>query len=187
MPGDSAHRGGQAAAPTVDSVWAPPGSAAVAPAMAPPHPSAPPANGYQQAPLPPAPVAPPSPPQARRRWGVWVISGAAVLLGVSAVVMSVITATRPTPPPVTTTITAAAPTYSAGEIAAAKKEACEASARTTAPINQAQQGFHGDCRRSQLTRVPGGSRVGRQYLRSRLSTCATTFRLRHRKISLRDK
>jgi hypothetical protein len=72
---------------------------------------------------------------------VWLISGAAVLLGVSAVVMSAITATRPAPPPVTTTITAAAPIYSAAEVAAAKKEACEASARTTAPINQAQKAF----------------------------------------------
>src|SRR4051794_14278790 len=141
MPGDSAHPGGQAAAPTVDSVWAPPGSAAVAPGMVPPHPSAPPANGYQAPPIPSAPVPGPAPPQARRRWGVWAISGAAVLLGVSAVVMSVITASRPAPPPVTTTITAAAPTYSADDVAAAKKEACEASARTTAPINQAQQAF----------------------------------------------
>jgi hypothetical protein len=72
---------------------------------------------------------------------VWVISGAAVLLGVSAVVMSVITASRHAPPPVTTTITAPAPAYSADDVAAAKKEACEASARTTAPINQAQQAF----------------------------------------------
>jgi hypothetical protein len=72
---------------------------------------------------------------------VWVISGAAVLLGVSAVVMSVITASRPAPPPITTTITAAAPAYSADDVAAAKKEACEASARATAPINQAQQAF----------------------------------------------
>src|SRR5689334_315273 len=111
MPGDPAQRGGQAAAPAVDSVWAPPGSAAVAPAMVSPHGPPQPANGYQPAPVPSAPITPPAPLQARRRWGVWLISGAAVLLGVSAVVMSVITAIRPAPPPVTRTTTAAAPTY----------------------------------------------------------------------------
>src|SRR4029077_14717852 len=138
MPGDPAQRGGQAVTPTTDAVWAPPGRAAQ---VIPPQASASPANGYQPPPIPSAPVPTPAPRQARRRGGVWVISGAAVVLGGSAGVKSVIPGSRPAPPPITTTITAAAPAYSADDVAAAKKEACEASARATAPINQAQQAF----------------------------------------------
>jgi hypothetical protein len=69
------------------------------------------------------------------------MSGSAVLLGVAAVVMSAITVLRPAPPAVTTTETASAPAYSAEQIAAAKKEACEASATSATPINDAQKAF----------------------------------------------
>jgi hypothetical protein len=69
------------------------------------------------------------------------MSGSAVLLGVAAVAMSAITVLRPAPPAVTTTETASAPAYSAEQIAAAKKEACEASATASTPINDAQRNF----------------------------------------------
>jgi hypothetical protein len=69
------------------------------------------------------------------------MSSMAVLLGIAAVLMSAITMSRPAPRSVTTTVTASAPSYGAEQIAAAKKEACEASATSAAPINDAQKAF----------------------------------------------
>jgi hypothetical protein len=68
---------------------------------------------------------------------VWLLSGGAVVLAVAAAVLGVLAWTRPDPPPVTTTITASAPTYSDEEIAAARDETCAASKSVVAAVYEA--------------------------------------------------
>ena len=72
---------------------------------------------------------------------MWLMSIAAVVLGVAAVTMSVINLAKPTPPATTTTVTAAPPTYSPQEVAAAKEEACNASVTADGAITAAQRDF----------------------------------------------
>nr|VTP02308.1 hypothetical protein BIN_B_04462 [Mycobacterium riyadhense] len=69
--------------------------------------------------------------------------GLALLLAIAAVVMSVIKWSAPAPVATTTTMTAApaGPAYTAQQVAAAKKEACDASALSDVPITTAQLNF----------------------------------------------
>lgn len=105
--------------------------------------------------LPPPPNLPPTqtpalPPVYRRRrrqpgWlAVWTMLALAVLLALSATVMSAMKLTASTPTATTTTITAPPappPSYSPDQVAAAKKEACDASNAAAASINAAQANY----------------------------------------------
>lgn len=103
--------------------------------------------------LPPPPNLPPPqtpalPPVHRRRqpgWlAVWTMLALAMLLALSATVISAMKLTASTPTATTTTITAPAPpppSYSPDQVAAAKKEACDASNAAAAPIANSQQNF----------------------------------------------
>ena len=89
--------------------------------------------------LPPqhAPLPSPGPPSEPTPKAVWLLSGAAVILAVAAVVMSALTWTRPEPAPVTTTVTPSAPSYSDAEISAARDEACAAAKSVVAAVYEA--------------------------------------------------
>lgn len=96
--------------------------------------------------LPPAHIPAPPPPYRGRRPGwlaVWVMLSLAVLLALSATVMSAFKLTASTPPATTTTVTAPPPppSYSTDQVAAAKKEACDASNAAAGPIANSQQNF----------------------------------------------
>lgn len=91
------------------------GATSVLPPQSPPHP-------------PPGPAPEPTPK------GVWLLSGAAVILSVAAVVMGTLAWTRPDPAPVTTTVSPQAPVYSDAEIAAARDDACAAADSVVAAI-----------------------------------------------------
>ena len=88
------------------------------------------------APLP-SPGSPPAPPSEPTPKAVWLLSGAAVVLAVAAVVMSALAWTRPQPAPVTTTTTPSAPSYSDAEISAARDEACAAAKSVVAAVYEA--------------------------------------------------
>jgi len=125
------------------SVWARPGAdmqtrgaAAIAPG--------PPAGvGAARMGAPPVPVLPP--PTAQ--WGsvrggrsrlIWVILWGAALLSITAIVLTAMKWSSPAGQPVTPPATAAGPpAYTSEQIAAAKKDACDASMTTDAPITQA--------------------------------------------------
>ncbi|QZH69485.1 hypothetical protein [Mycolicibacterium farcinogenes] len=62
------------------------------------------------------------------------MSAAACLLGIAAIIMTAINLTRPAPPATTTTMVAPPPTYTPEQIAAAKKEACDASVSVDQPL-----------------------------------------------------
>ena len=67
---------------------------------------------------------------------------AAVVLAITAVVVSLIRWSAPTPVATTTTVTApTAPTFSAADVAAAKKEACAATKTADAPLTSSQHDF----------------------------------------------
>lgn len=105
--------------------------------------------------LPPPPNLPPAQPQTaglppvyRRRqagWlAVWTMLALALLLALSATAMSAMKLTESTPAATTTTITAPpppAPSYSPNQVAAAKKEACDASNVAAASILNSQKNF----------------------------------------------
>lgn len=97
--------------------------------------------------LPPAHIpAPPSPYRRRRPgWlGVWVMLSLALLLALSATVMSAVKLTASTPAATTTTVTAPPPrppSYGPDQIAAAKKEACDASDAAAGAVNSAQGNY----------------------------------------------
>ena len=112
--------------PAADTAWARPSSTVTV------------GTGFTPSPaVTPPPTHQAQPPGWRR--GVWIMIGAAVVLGIAAVAMSVITATRPTPPTVTTTVTTPAPSFSADQIAASKKETCSASLSVDAPLGGTQR------------------------------------------------
>ena len=115
-------------------VWARPGTAT----LPPPTLQAPPALPHAA----PAPlVDDPTAPSRRRVKLTSVLVAIALLLGIAAAVMSAIKLTAATPTATTTTMTAPPPTYSPQEMAAARKEACEASLVADGPITAAQQQF----------------------------------------------
>lgn len=94
------------------------------------------------------PQAPVPPPVYRRRgpgWlGVWVMLSLALLLALSATVMSAMRLSQSTPAATTTTVTAPPPapaSYSPDQVAAAKKEACDASNVAAASILNSQKNF----------------------------------------------
>lgn len=96
--------------------------------------------------MPPQAAVPP--PVYRRRgpgWlGVWVMLSLALLLALSATVMSAMRLSQSTPAATTTTVTAPPPpppSYSPDQVAAAKKEACEASNVAAASILNSQKSF----------------------------------------------
>jgi hypothetical protein len=117
---------GQAFTPGPDAAWARPGAT------------------LTQGPEPTLPPAPPVPPprapqhtEARQgrggRW-VFVMSAVACLFGIAAIAMTGINLTRPAPPATTTTVTAPPPSYSPEQVAAAKKESCDASLSVDDPL-----------------------------------------------------
>jgi hypothetical protein len=120
-------------APPAWGAGAPAGATVVAPpAYAPPQ---------------PPPHAPrPAPPNPRRRPGwitVWTMFTVALLLAATAVALSVAKLTTDT---ATTTTVAAAPpppTFSPDQVAAAKREACDASSTAAKSIAKAQENFAG--------------------------------------------
>ncbi len=86
------------------------------------------------------PYAPPPPlphPGQRTPKTVWLLSGGATVLALAAVVMGTLGWTRPDPAPVTTTVTASAPTYSAEEVSAARDNACAAAKSVVPPVYEA--------------------------------------------------
>lgn len=86
------------------------------------------------------PYAPPPPlphPGQRTPKTVWLLSGGATVLSLAAVVMGTLGWTRPDPAPVTTTVTASAPTYSAEEVSAARDNACAAAKSVVPPVYEA--------------------------------------------------
>jgi hypothetical protein len=107
------------------------------PAVLPPPPS--------YVPPPQAPVPPPVYRRRRPGWlAVWVTLSLALLLALSATVMSVMKLSQSTPAATTTTVTAPPPpprSYSPDQVAAAKKEACDASNTASASINAAQGNY----------------------------------------------
>ncbi len=122
--------GYQTGAPPAWGAGAPAGSTVIGtPAYAPPQ--------------PPAPAPLPAPPKPRRPgWvAVWTMFTVAILLAATAVALSVTKLTTNTV--TTTTVTAAPPppTFSPDEVAAAKKEACDASRTAATSILNAQQSF----------------------------------------------
>ncbi len=88
------------------------------------------------APFPSAGPPTPPPPEPTPK-AVWLLSGAAVVLAVAAVVMGALAWTRPEPAPVTTTVTPSAPSYSDAEISAARDEACAAAKSVVATVYEA--------------------------------------------------
>lgn len=96
----------------------------------------------------PPPQAPAPPPVYRRRgpgWlAVWVMLALALLLALSATVMSAMKLTASNPAATTTTVMAPPPppvSYSPEQVAAAKKEACDASDTADKSIIAAQKNF----------------------------------------------
>jgi hypothetical protein len=86
----------------------------------------------------------PAPPNPRRRPGwitVWTMFTVALLLAATAVALSVAELTTDTA--TTTTVAAAppAPTFSPDQVAAAKREACDASKTAATTVLNAQQSF----------------------------------------------
>ncbi|WP_232526891.1 hypothetical protein [Mycobacterium intracellulare] len=94
------------------------------------------------------PQAPLPQPVYRRPWpgwlAVWVMLSLALLLALSATVMSAMKLSQSTPAATTTTVTAPPPpppSYSPDQVAAAKKEACDASNVAAASILNSQKSF----------------------------------------------
>jgi hypothetical protein len=114
------HVGGAAVSPPDAAVWAPPGHTQAVPPT--PAPAAPGPYAQQQ---------PPAGAPQRRGWAGWIVIGASALLAIAAVTMGVIDLAKPAPAPTTTTVTAAPPTYPPDQVAAAKKESCDASLNAT--------------------------------------------------------
>jgi len=100
---------------------------------------------------PPVPAPPvPAQPTIRRLhrgWAtVWIVITIALLLAAAAVVMSVVKLTAPAPMATTRTVMAPSPpsvAYSAEQVAAAKKEACDASGVASDSIRAAHGNFVG--------------------------------------------
>ncbi|WP_136623309.1 hypothetical protein [Mycobacterium attenuatum] len=70
---------------------------------------------------------------------IWGILSAAALLSITAIILTTMKWTSAPPHPITTTVTAGPPTYSQEQIAAAKKQACDASLTTNDPMIDAQR------------------------------------------------
>lgn len=131
--------------PTDAAVWARPGSTPAQPSAAVPAPSVavPPST-----PAPyPGPHAPATPPKAIAADGdpaptrdrlVWGILAAAAIFAIAAIVLTAVKWMMP-PREVTTTVTAGPPAYTSDQIAAAKKQACDASMRIDDPITDADR------------------------------------------------
>lgn len=122
-----------------DVAWARPGATSMPPPQAlvtPPQ--------SLQAPAPPTP--PPSPGDQRRGldWKLIAPISLALVLATAAVVMSVVKLAEPAPVATTTTATAApaAPTFTPEQVAAAKKEACDAVDTADGPITSSQRDFY---------------------------------------------
>ena len=129
---------GDIAAPR-PSIWARPGQGGTATL---PPPAAPPQPAVPGAPPPSQPYQPfPPTPSDRRRRQAMVVATAALVIGIAAVIMAGIGVMRPTPPPVTKTVTAGPPSYSSDQIAAAKKDACQASLSINTAITAAQRAY----------------------------------------------
>lgn len=123
---------GQAFAPGPDAAWARPGATLTQPAAPAPQPPAAPPGSPQTAPGP-LPEADKRSGRGGSRW-VLAMSAAACVLGIAAIVMTAINLTRPAPAATTTTVTAQPPNYSPDQIAAAKREACDASVSVDQPL-----------------------------------------------------
>jgi hypothetical protein len=122
------HVGGAAVSPPDAAVWAPPGHTQAVPPT--PAPAAPGPYAQQQ---------PPAGAPQRRGWAGWIVIGASALLAIAAVTMGVIDLAKPAPAPTTTTVTAAPPTYPPDQVAAAKKESCDASLNAANTLAAASQ------------------------------------------------
>ncbi|MBE5507632.1 hypothetical protein [Mycobacteroides abscessus] len=81
--------------------------------------------------LQPTPVAGPS------LWKYRLVVGAAAVLAVLALTLTIIKWSTPRPTGVVTTVTASAPTYPEDQVAAAKKDACDAVERANGPLTEA--------------------------------------------------
>lgn len=94
---------------------------------------------------PQAPLPQPVYRRPRPGWlAIWVMLVLALLLALSATVMSAMKLSQSTPAATTTTVTApppAPPSYSPDQVAAAKKESCDASNVAAASIANSQQNF----------------------------------------------
>jgi len=124
--------GYQTGAPPAWGAGAPAGAAIVAP------------PAYAPPPQPPSPAPQPAPPNPRRRPGwvaVWTMFTVALLLAATAVALSVTKLTTNTVTTTTVTATPPPPTFSPDEVAASKKEACDASKTAATTILNAQQSF----------------------------------------------
>lgn len=128
------------------AVWARPGSTAAQPQAAVPAPNVvgppnpPPYIGPQASAVPPASNAPeerPAPQRGADRL-VWAILAAAAIFAIAAIVLTAMKWTM-APREVTTTVTAGPPAYTAEQISAAKKQACDASMRIDDPITDADR------------------------------------------------
>jgi hypothetical protein len=82
-------------------------------------------------------VPPPAKASERLPKAVLLMSGAAVVLAIAAVVMGALAWTRPDPAPITTTVTPSAPTYSDKEVSAARDDACAAAKSVVAAVYEA--------------------------------------------------
>lgn len=134
--------------PTDYAVWARPGSTPAqrgaegpAPSVAVPPNTAMAYPGPQSLPVPVEAATAAEIQPAPRRGGdrlVWGILAAAAIFAVAAIVLTAVKWTM-SPREVTTTVTAGPPAYTAEEIAAAKKQACDASMRIDDPITDADR------------------------------------------------
>lgn len=127
-PGDGPQPGAAAPIPAAVPAGAPVGAGAVPPG-APPAPvvAPPPGTGWV------LPVA------GGRNRLVWGILAAAALMSVAAIVLTAVKWTTAPPPPTTATVTAGPPAFTAEQIAAAKKQACDASVTTNEPMTNVQR------------------------------------------------
>jgi hypothetical protein len=95
----------------------------------------------------PAPPTPPPPADDQRRgldWKLIAPISLALVLATAAVVMSVVKLAEPAPVATTTTVTAApaGPAFTPDQVAAAKKQACDAVDTADGPITSAQRDFY---------------------------------------------
>lgn len=95
----------------------------------------------------PAPPPPPPPADNQRRgldWKLIAPISLALVLATAAVVMSVVKLAEPAPVATTTTVTAApvGPTFTPDQVAAAKKQACDAVDTADGPITSSQRDFY---------------------------------------------
>lgn len=94
----------------------------------------------------PAPQAPPPADDQRRGldWKLIAPISLALVLATAAVVMSAVKLAEPAPMATTTTVTAApaGPTFTPDQVAAAKKQACDAFDSADGPITSSQRDFY---------------------------------------------